>query len=229
VKLRVGGVLSLVLGGVLVTGGTLGLDAGAGTPPPSCGGLAIGTPTPTCPLGKLNLSETTTGSGTPPVGGWLVDIASTNCKLYGTAASTITATVPNNGSVLSDLLYQNTDGPETTLCSYTVTQHAVAGFTTTYDPAGPYTLPETEDNSAVTNVGVMNDSPVVVASPTPTPAAASPTPAPETSEQSTGAGGGAGGLPATGNAHARAEILAGVALCFLGFFLLFAGRKPDEA
>jgi LPXTG-motif cell wall-anchored protein len=230
VQLRVGGVLSLVLGGVLVTGGAFGLDTGAGTPAPSCGGIAPGATPPACPLGVLHLSETTTGSGTPPVGGWQVDITSSNCTFPGTSATTLTVAVPDNGSVDSPQLYQNTDGPETTPCSYTVTQQAVAGFTTTYDPDAPYELPQLEDNSAVTDVGIMNDSPVV-ASPSPTP---TEVPTPEPTLESTaipltsGDGGGAGALPSTGSRHARAELAGGVALLLLGAFLLLAGRRPQQ-
>jgi hypothetical protein len=235
-KQRFGGVLCLSLGGVLITGGSFGLDAGAGTPPPSCGAPSAGVVVPACPTGVLSLSESTTGPGTPPVGGWLVDITSPNCAFPSTSATTLTVAVPDNGTVSSPALYQNQNGPETTVCTYAVAQQAVSGFSTTYDPAGPYELPQTNDNNAVTNVGVMNAG-AVVATPSPTPiVSSSPTPAPSASASPAptavvaGEGGGQGTgaqLPMNGS-HSQEEIAAGVGLCLLGAFLLFAGRRPES-
>ena len=142
-KQRIGALLSIVLGvALIVTGTTSGSSVGVSFT--ECGSIPIGTVAPVCPTGHIVITKHVTGSGTRPATGWHFTIASTNCTTF--PGSSLEVTIPAaGGTVSSDPLYATqaivtgTGQPEG-LCDYTVTETAVAGWTTTISPAGPYHL-----------------------------------------------------------------------------------------
>ena len=231
-KQRFGGLLCLLLGSVLLTGGVLGAgDAGAGSVMPQCGGLQVGLPQP-CPTGSIVITENTTGTGLGvPSGGWTVTLTSSNCRLPGTV-SKITVQVPDGGPATVSGLFQNVGGFDTTACRYLLAETPVPSYTGTFEPVGPYTLPQSSESSArvvLHNVGFIPATPTPTATPTATPAAtpratasAAPSPAPSP----TTAGNGSGGtLPFTGSGHLLAQVVIGLGLLLLGVFLLLTGRR----
>lgn len=235
-KQRFGGLLCLLLGSVLLAGGVLGAgDAGAASVVPQCGELQVGA-TQLCPTGSIVIIENTTGTGLGvPSGGWTVTLTSTNCNLPGNVPSE--TVVPDGGPAATvSGLFQNTGGPVPTPCSYLLAETAVPSYTATFEPPGPYILPQTSESSvrvALHNVGFIPATPTPTATPTATPAAtptatpratASATPSPAPSPTTAGNGSG-GTLPFTGSGHLLAQVVIGLGLLLLGVFLLLTGRR----
>jgi hypothetical protein len=232
-KQRFGALMCLLLGSVLIVGGSLGTsDAGGGVTVLSCGTqLTVGNvaPPPTCPLGQIAITETSSGDQTPPAN-WTVTITSSNCR-FPTGGTSVAVTVPNGGTKNSPDLYQNTSGTGSTACSYALSETAVSGFTATFTPAGPYTLPQAPVGASMRDVTVKNVS-AVAPKPTPSTATATATVKPTASATQrpavqvapTPASGGT--LPRTGTQHAALEISLGGGLVLLGLLLLLAGRPP---
>ena len=218
-KQKLGGLLTVALGAVLIATGIQSGDAGQiGGPPPSCGG-AIGTAV-VCPTGVINITEATTiapalaGDPTPPAGGWVVTITSTCLDPATSAAVSQVVHVPNGGNANSQPVFVFTDASATTHCQYTYSQTAVAGFTTTYDTVSPFSIPfgGGSSNSGI-KVGITNT--FVHVTPT-TSAAPSTSPAPSSS---------GGNLANTGpRTQITASVYIGSGLVLLGLIMLFGGR-----
>lgn len=228
-KHRFGGLLSLALGAVLIFTGLNGGAAGTvgnAAPPRACGVVVIGVPAP-CPTGTIRITSVTDvsakGAATPPAT-WSVKVTSTCLEPSTSSAVSRTVSVPNGGSVDVADLYVYTDTTSTTSCAYTLTQTAVAGFTTTFDPSSPVTLPF--DGGGNTRAVTLNN--VAAAATSTAPASSTVSSMARTSSaapSSSAASSSAAPLAATGpRSNVRVSVWIGIALCLLGFALLFGGR-----
>jgi hypothetical protein len=232
-KQRLGALLCLALGAVLIT---TGLTAGgAGTVgdvvPISCsGGIGVAIP---CPTGKIAITEstvTTTGSSaTPPAGGWQVDITSTcNSPLTGQPAS-ITVTVPDGGTGTSTELFLFTDETHGTVCTYALAEHVVTGFVQppVFDPASPVTIPFTPGESNANQLDVdLTNTESAPASTSAAPSTSDPASSSVVVSASAIAVSSAAAAPIASTGprdQVRASVYIGAALCLLGLFLLIAG------
>lgn len=240
-KHRFGGLLSLALGAVLIFTGLNGGASGAVggiAKPTTCGSVVVGV-SAVCPTGKITITSVTdtsaTGAATPP-STWSVKVTSTCLDPNTSSAVSRTVSVPNGGSAAVTDLYVYTDDTSTASCAYDLVQTAVAGFTTTFDPASPVTLPyDGGDNArAVTlnNVAAATTSSAAPSSTTPasSPASSSgvPTSSAATSSSAVArarASSSTAPLAATGpRSDVRSSVWIGIALCLLGLVLLFGGR-----
>jgi len=225
---RLGAILCLLLGSILIAGGLGGTaDSTAGGTVPRCDVQVNGLVFP-CPLGTISITKVVSGSGTVPAGGWVVTVTSSNCALPVTSSNTVT--LPAVGrSVATQPLFLFTDSTHTTACAYSLTETAVAGFTPSFLPAGPYTIPFIPEASVIsvtlTNTAdVTSSTPPVSTSPVSTPPVSTPatsTPAPTATASAA--------LATTGTSHVRPTFFVGIALCLLGVVLLFSGRRPRGA
>jgi hypothetical protein len=248
-KERLGALLCIALGAVLITTGlTDSSGVTVGLAVPSCGGAPVvigavpAAAVNSCPTGTIAVTETTVlpsgATATPPPGGWLVDIAS-SCLNPGTGAPVgLMVTLPDNGTGTSDALFVYGDPSHTTQCTYTLSEHAVAGFTGVFSPGSPVVLPFNGGSTgndlkvALTNTAEAATTTPTTAPPTsPSPTevtvtdsllAPSPTPTlPNESGQVVSAS-----VPPIANTgpreQVRTSVYIGIALCLLGFALLFA-------
>jgi hypothetical protein len=137
-RVRFGAILCLILGAVLIQSGlssgdssTIGVLVN-----PCLGGVGVDF---ACPLGVLTLDEVTDANGNTsasPPPAWTVHLGvSTDC----TPPSNPDRTVNNNGTLTySGLDIYNRN--QSVKCQYTITEHAVAPYTASFDPAPPYTF-----------------------------------------------------------------------------------------
>src|SRR4051794_27404677 len=185
-KQRLGALLCLALGAVLITTGlTESSGATIGLATATCGAPVIGSVTLVCPTGTIAITESTVlpsgATATPPAGGWQVDITS-SCLNPGTGLPvSLTVTIADGGTGTSDPLFVYTSQAHTTKCTYTLSEHAVAGFTAVFAPTSPVDLPF--NNTGTGNdrkVDLTNTAAVVTSSAAPTSTTPS-TPAPSTS------------------------------------------------
>lgn len=221
-RTRLGGILAIVLGSVLIAAGTTNGGLTVGSASVGCGGFPIGV-SPLCPTGHIVITKTVTGPGTRPSAGWTFTISSTDCDLFPGTSSTVHIAAAG-GTVSSGTLFATRDSRPATLCHYTVAETAVAGWTTTYSPTGELTLGTATDTSATANDVALH---VTNTSPTPTTSA----PATHSSSASVSATASASPtapLATTGSNHTPTT-LAGIALVLLGGVMLFLGRKPRRA
>ena len=223
---RLGAILCLLLGSILIAGGLGGTaDSTAGGTVPRCDVQVNGLVFP-CPLGTISITKVVSGTGTAPAGGWVVTVTSSNCALPVTSSNTVTLPAAG-GTVATQPLFLFTDSTHTTACAYSLTETAVAGFTPSFLPAGPYTIPLAASVLSVTltnTADVTSSTPPVSTSPVSTPPVSTPatsTPAPTVTASAA--------LATTGTSHVRPTFFVGIALCLLGVVLLFSGRRPRGA
>ena len=225
-KTRLGAILAILLGAALIATGTMSGGATVGATTVSCGSVPIGVVSPGCPRGAISIDKVVVGPGTRPSAGWTFTIASTNCTLFpGTSAN---VHIPAAGGIVkSGTLYStqnslvaNGSGPA---CDYTVTETAVAGWTTTYSPTGVLHLGQSLTANNDVSLTVTNTSPT----PTPTPSASSSviidttsSPAPTTASASP-----TGTLANTGSKNVQPATYIGIALVLGGVVMLFASRR----
>jgi hypothetical protein len=238
--------LCLALGAVLITTGlTSGATGTIGSPVvnPPCGSSDVGIANP-CPTATVTINETTTTTpggavraavATPPAGGWTVHITSPcPSTTNGNAPMDETLTVPDGGNNTSQALFAFPDTSDATKCVYTLVEDAVAGYTTTWDPANTFTF--NVDAGIAENRSVNLTNAAAAATPTKPPASPSKTPTTTPSKTpsktpspsaSASASGGAGTAPlaSTGpRSRIDTSVILGIALCALGLVLLVAGR-----
>jgi hypothetical protein len=226
-KQRLGAILAIVLGTVLVAmGATEGSGATAGVPPVLCGSIpVIGGVTPVCPTGHIVITKDVNGdSAAAPASGWNFTITSTNCVIFPGSKDTVHIDAAG-GTVSSDALYSTLFANANGDCAYTVTEDSAAGWTTTYSPTGALVLGSSQATGndidlTVTNTqirtstsGAPSTTTVTTTVPASTPASASPTDA----------------LANTGAKHVKPTLFAGIALIAFGVVMLFAGRRPRRA
>jgi hypothetical protein len=226
-KRRLGALLAIALGSVLVAFGATGTGSTVGVSFTLCGGQVAGVATPACPTGHIVVTKNVVGSGPAPAGGWVFTITSVNCVLFPGSSDTVTIPAVG-GTVSSDELYSSeTVSPGLTgpACDYHVAETAVAGWTTTYSTTGVLALgTSVESNNdvgiTVTNTAIRTSTSaapstttVTTTVPASTPASASPTDA----------------LANTGAKHVKPTLFAGIALIAFGVVMLFAGRRPRRA
>ena len=217
-KERLGGLLAVALGAVLITTGINTSSAGqVGGIAPTCA-PAAGAQAP-CPTGTIVVKETTTptpGAGDPtPPANWTVTITSTCIDPNTGSAVNQTVSVPNNGQASSGQLYVFQTEANVTPCQYNYTQTKVTGFTTTYDTTNPFIIPNDfgADTSTVT-VGVVNTFPRS----TPTSTTAAPTSVTPSSSAPV--------LAETGpKTRITASVYIGIGLVLLGAVMLFGGSR----
>ena len=218
---RLGAILCLLLGSILIAGGLGGTaDSTAGGTVPRCDVQVNGLVFP-CPLGTISITKVVSGTGTAPAGGWVVTVTSSNCALPVTSSNTVTLPAAG-GTVATQPLFLFTDSTHTTACAYSLTETAVAGFTPSFLPAGPYTIPLAASVLSVTltnTADVTSSTPPVSTPPVSTPATSTPAPTATASAA----------LATTGTSHVRPTFFVGIALCLLGVVLLFSGRRPRGA
>ena len=218
---RLGAILCLLLGSILIAGGLGGTaDSTAGGTVPRCDVQVNGLVFP-CPLGTISITKVVSGTGTAPAGGWVVTVTSSNCALPVTSHNTVTLPAAG-GTVATEPLFLFTDSTHTTACAYSLTETAVAGFTPSFLPAGPYTIPLAASVLSVTltnTADVTSSTPPVSTPPVSTPATSTPAPTVTASAA----------LATTGTSHVRPTFFVGIALCLLGVVLLFSGRRPRGA
>jgi len=218
---RLGAILCLLLGSILIAGGLGGTaDSTAGGTVPRCDVQVNGLVVP-CPLGTISITKVVSGTGTAPAGGWVVTVTSSNCALPVTSHNTVTLPAAG-GTVATEPLFLFTDSTHTTACAYSLTETAVAGFTPSFLPAGPYTIPLAASVLSVTltnTADVTSSTPPVSTPPVSTPATSTPAPTVTASAA----------LATTGTSHVRPTLFVGIALCLLGVVLLFGGRRPRGA
>ena len=231
-KERLGGLLALALGAVLITSGLETSGAGViGSPPASCGAVIVGS-APVCPTGTINLSESTTGTTpSPPAGGWKVDLTSTCLDPTTANPVSTTLTVANNGHITTDPLYIYTDVTSNTQCSYSLVPQAVPGFTPTITSPVTINFDGNRSSSSI-DVNLVEAGSVVTTTttaPVTTPPATvttSPgTTAPVTTTPvATPTSSGAGNLADTGpKTKIGVSLYLGVGLVLLGLVMLFGG------
>ena len=227
-KERVGGLLAIALGAVLIgTGIDTGTGGAVGVVIPSCGAVVVGAVVPVCPTGTITIHETTsatpaaitqavtTSDPTPPTGGWKVTITSTCLDPATSTAVSQKVTVPNNGQATSAPLYVYTTQSSATQCSYTMTQAAVAGFTTTFSVASPFTIPFAGGQTNSTLSVTVTNSFVHV---TPTSSSAKPS--------SSAAAASSSPVLATTGPRTRigTSVYLGIGLVLLGIAMVFGGQ-----
>ena len=234
-KRNFGGLLCLVLGTVLlVTGFRGGVSGDVGNVVPACTAAAPGFNVP-CPTGTITFSETTNVTGTPvptPPATWTVHVTSTcDDPLTGNPVAQ-DVTVPNSGSQSTTALFIYNDVAHNATCSYAFTETgAPAGYTPTFTPVSPVTIPWNESLSG-SNLPVALVNALTVASRTPTPTAtASRTrtrTATATAEPTSTAAPSSNAPVANTGPHEQVKATAwiGGALCLLGLVLLIAARRP---
>lgn len=251
-KKRLGGLLAIALGAVLIGNGLGVSDSSAvgGFGDGQCSSGRIGiTPVEGCPQGDIVITDTTpAGAGVPAT--WDVTITSTNCLDPRTDEPVNrTITVPTGGSAAASSggqgvgLYiftnfsANANSPK---CSYTLTRAANPAYTVTFTPASPVTIAFDENNQAnrVVRVTMRNTALVPTTSAAPTTSApASPSSSVEPSETAgdpVSASESAGPASDTQGAAPIAEtgpresitvsLWLGIGLVLLGLFLVFEGR-----
>lgn len=238
-KRRFGGLLCLVLGSVLlVTGLRSGASGDVGNVSPCVGG-APGI-TVACPVGTITFSEQTHVTGTPvptPPASWTVHVTS-KCDdpLTGNPVAQ-DVTVPNGGSQSTTALFVFSDNTRTTNCSYAFSETgAPAGYTATFTPVSPATIPWNENNSG-SNLPVALVNALTVTSRTTTPTATatasrtSTRTATATAQPTSSAAPSSQAPVANTGPHeqVRATAWIGGALCLLGLVLLLAARRPRGA
>jgi len=232
-KRSLGGLLCLLLGGVLlVTGLRSGATGDVGDVSQPCSGGNIGGVS-LCPTGTITFTETTQVTGTPvptPPATWTVHVTSScDDPLTGNPVAQ-DVTVPNNGAQSTTALFVFDDTTHNTNCSYAFTETgAPAGYTPTFTPVSPATIPWNESSSG-SNLPVALVNALTVTSPTPT-ATASRTrtrTATATAEPTSSAAPSSQAPVANTGPHeqVRATVWIGGALCVLGLVLLVAARRP---
>ena len=225
-KQRIGGLLAIALGAVLIGTGIQSGSAGViGGPPPDCGAAIVGSIANTCPTGTITVDEITTptpgqpGDPTVPVGGWSMTLTSSNClTAEGSVPVDIPFTVHEGSSRTIMALFIYTNSLASTQCDYTLTESAVTGFSTSYSLASPFhiSFDGTRTGSSVT-VDVTNS--FVRTPPTTSAAPSTPASTPATSASSPT-------LADTGP-HTRlgVSLYIGVALVLLGIGMVFGGSR----
>jgi hypothetical protein len=240
---RLGGVLTFALGLVLMISGLVGGNgATAGEIIPQCGGGAeAGAIVPTtCTVGTLVITKELVGTGPVPAGGWVVTITSTNCVLPVLSDDTVTLPAAG-GSASSDPLYQFSGPPRVnaTPCEYTLAETAVAGWTPSFSPDGPYVLPQTATDPSELSVALTNTAVVTTTTPVPPPSTTPPlTTAPVTTTPATTVAVSDPGtttpapspsaspaLAATGARRVGPQVLIGALLCLIGLGLVLTSRR----
>ena len=217
-KQRVGALLSILLGSILIGVGVTGTGATVGAIVTNCGGaLPVGVAVPVCPTGHIRITKDVVGTGTAPASGWKFTINSSNCQLFPGSSNMVTIPAAG-GTVVSDKLYSTTNLSNSTpgpACDYTVTETAVAGWTTTYSPTGAIELGTSSDandrNLTVTNT----------ANPTTT------TPPPSTPVTSVSVS--PSGLVNTGSKDVKPATIIGILLVLGGAVMLYVGRRRRQA
>ena len=246
-KRRLGGLLSLTLGIVLIAGGALsgGGSGVVGLPPTPCQVVTSGAAPDPCPTGTITLTENTANaprarSAAEP-GDWHVTITAANgCTSPGGGAVDDTVTVPRGSSATSEDVYVYTDISDRTKCTYTLTPSTVAGYTATFSPSSPVSLGDptfgTQDDLAVT----LTETPAAATSSSTAPSSAAPTRSSSHQRTHSAAASASASASAAAESSAGADALAdtgprssvtfslilGIALCLLGLALLFAGQLP---
>ena len=229
-KRRFGGLLSLVLGLVLIVGGGLGTNnATGGDQQPTCEQFNAVGGFNSCPQGTISITEVTKPDGTT-ADPWTVTITSPtgahHCSTPNGPDENEQLTVANNGTESSQSLFIYTDPAHATTCEYRIVETTVTGFTTTYDPGQTVTIPFTQqDETHVRDVTITNTK----AAPSSSAASSSSSAAPSSSaaEAPVAASSSAAPLADTGpRSQVRVSLLAGIALCLLGLVLLVAGTRP---
>ena len=218
-RARIGGILAIILGGLLIATGVTNGGATVGSTPVFCGQLVAGV-SPLCPTGHIVITKVLAGDAAPPAGGWTFTINAEDCGFFPGTSDTVH--IPATGGTVSSgtLFSSATVGGD--LCHYTVTETAVAGWTTTYNPTGELVLGTDTDVAATANdvaLTVTNTS-----ASTPTPTVTTTTVAPSSASASP-----TEALAATGSDHVTPTTIIGAALVVLGGVMLFMGRKPRRA
>lgn len=224
-KQRVGAILCIILGAVLIGTGLNGTAAGSvGLTVPTCGVTQIGGVTP-CPTGTISFTETTTGIGATPPANWTVRITSTCVDPATSQPVDQTVTVPDGGTGTSTPLELYTNSGHTTSCSYAYVEVPVpANFAAAFAPASPQTIP---DSGGAANSGLKVALTNTYTAPTPTTssATASASASASSSAVPTPPSSSAAPLATTGpREQIGASVWIGAALCLLGLVLLVAGR-----
>ena len=220
---RLGAVLCLVLGAVLIGTGLNSTSAGSvGAAVPDCGtpaGVVVA-----CPTATISFTEITTGAGAPAPASWTVHVTSTCLDPGSGLAVDQTVTVPNNGNAATTALYLYTNSTHTTACVYNYVENPVpAHFTATFAPLSPQGLVASEGlDVTLTNA--------YTAPPTTTVAPSTTSVAPTTSNAASALPTSTDALANTGpRSQVRGSVWIGAALCALGLVLLVAGRKRRTA
>jgi hypothetical protein len=249
VKQRLGAVLCLVLGSVLIWSGLSTSATGTvGNPVTICQPRSdlVGQVTPgQCPTGTITFTEVTNLSADPsvtPPASWTITVTSTCVDPNTGDPVDQTVMVDDGTSASTGALYVYADSSGTQ-CSYGYVETPVARFTTTYNPDPPQPIPFsqslTANNLPVTVTNTVQALPTSssaspthtrtrTATPTHTRTASSsaaPTvvttsfPAPSSSSAPV--------LATTGPRDSvGVSLWIGIALCLLGLVLLVAGRRP---
>jgi hypothetical protein len=229
-KQRLGALLCLALGAVLITTGlTAGGNAAVGGQAPNCGTDVIGVAIP-CPTGTISITKTTIipegATVTPPPGGWKVDITSTCQDPLTNDPVAQTVTVPDNDTATSTQLFVYMSTDHATKCSYALAEQPVAGFTGVFDPVSPVELPfDNEQTGNNVEVDLTNTAEVPSSTPPSSDVPSSSAPSPtEIIITDSGLAPTASPIANTGpREQVRTSVYIGVALCLLGLVLLFAG------
>jgi hypothetical protein len=235
-KRSLGGLLCLLLGTVLlVTGLRSGATGDVGDVSTPCNGGDVGGVS-LCPTGTISFTESTNVTGTPvptPPANWTVHVTSScNDPLTGSAVAQ-DVMVPNDGTGSTTALFVFDSTSHGTHCSYAFSETgAPAGYTATFTPASPVTIPWNESNSgSELKVDLVNALTVASRTPTPTPTpTTSAAPSSESAQPtSTAAPSSAAPVANTGpHEQVRATAWIGGALCVLGLVLLVAGRRQPR-
>jgi LPXTG-motif cell wall-anchored protein len=227
-KTRLGAILAILLGVALIVTGTTSGGASVGVSGTFCGSTPIGVTAPGCPRGHISIHKVVSGSGTLPAAGWTFTIDSSNCALFPGSSNTVHIAAAG-GTVDSDTLYSTEESDATgagPACDYTVTETAVAGWTTTYSPTGVLHLGQSLTGNNDVTLTVTNTA-VVVSTTPPTSAPATST-APATVATSASASASAA-LANTGSKDVKPATYVGIALVVGGVILLFASRRRSAA
>jgi hypothetical protein len=227
-KRRLGAVLCILLGAVLIGTGLAGNSAGdVGGVAPTCG-VSIGVSV-ICPTGTISFTETTTGTGAPHPAAWHVHITSSCLDPTTGSAVDQTVNVPDGGTASSGPLELYTTEAKTATCSYTYVEESIpAHVTATFDPVSPQTIP---DAGGQTNSGLKVDLTNAFAAPTTPPSSSSAPPSSSAPASTPVAASSSTAAVANTGPHeqVRASVWIGVALCVLGLVLLVAGRTRRRA
>ncbi len=235
-KQRLGGILCVIFGAVLIgTGLSSGGGSGVvGSTPIDCTGGNVGLVV-ACPVAQITFFKTVQGTDPSPPASWTVHVTSTCTDPASGIPVNQIVNVPSGGSASTGNLFVYTSSAHTTLCSYSYVEDPLpSNCTSLFAPASPQTLAI----RVGLDVDVTNTCNVVTTTPPPPPTSTSATSATPTrtitdtsSAVSTPAPSGSTTAPISNTGpreQVRASVWIGIALCVLGFVLVVAGRRTGR-
>jgi hypothetical protein len=230
-KQRLGGILCVILGAVLIgTGWSTNTSGDVGQTPVGCGATQVGVAVP-CPTGEISFTKTVRGNDPSVPSTWFVRVTSTCLDPDTGFEVDQTVSVPSGGTASTSDLFVFSNTRQTTPCVYAFEELRVPdNCTSQFAPGSPVTLVDS-DRRGVTLVNTCT-VPTTPVPPTSTSARPTPTKTVITHSVVPSTSAAASTTAPISNTGPREQVSAsvwgGVALCVLGLVLLVAGRRTGK-